>query len=226
MRCLSLILILTVTFVASCFAKLSRSSASHCKTHASRETAAPHAELHDSSFACSFVALHSLFYQRSYPSVFGAVKFASFHYSLLVGFIESRDVCAASAIERIIGDSSGLPLESYTKTTPPGWQTGHVHYPFIRYLERLRLWYRLTDVLPEQVIGKNWRTDLRTMVSIRIMMSASTHPLLSFATCIGKDSAEYATQSCMVMMFLLGKIHCGKWGCRKLLLLMKATIVV
>ena len=134
MRCLSLILILTVTFVASCFAKFSRSSASHCKTHASRETAAPHAELHDSSFACSFVALHILFYQRSYPSVFGAVKFASFHYSLLVGIFESRDVCAASAIERIIGDSSGLPLESYTKTTPPGWQTGHVHYPFIRYL--------------------------------------------------------------------------------------------
>ena len=46
---------------------------------------------------------------------------------------------------------SGLPLESYTKTSPPGWKVGTPKYTFSRFLERLRLWYRQTDLLPESL---------------------------------------------------------------------------
>ena len=50
-----------------------------------------------------------------------------------------------------MADSSGLPLETYSKSVPPGWAVGLTHFPFRRYLERLRLWYRLTDLDPSQV---------------------------------------------------------------------------
>ena len=46
---------------------------------------------------------------------------------------------------------SGLPLESYTKTTSPGWKVGTPKYTFRRFLERLRLWYRQTDLPPESL---------------------------------------------------------------------------
>ena len=46
---------------------------------------------------------------------------------------------------------SGLPLESYTKSVPPGWRVGAPKYTFRRFLERLRLWYRQTDVSPESL---------------------------------------------------------------------------
>ena len=63
--------------------------------------------------------------------------------------------CAASVADQklisTMAESNGLPLESYSKTVPPGWNTGIPHFPFRRYLERLRLWYRWTDLLPEQV---------------------------------------------------------------------------
>jgi hypothetical protein len=47
--------------------------------------------------------------------------------------------------------SSGLPLEAYTKSVPPGFAVGQTHFPFRRYLERLRLWYRLTDLDASQI---------------------------------------------------------------------------
>ena len=47
--------------------------------------------------------------------------------------------------------TSGLQLDQYTKGTPPGWRPNLAHYPYKRYLERLRLWYRMTDLSAEQV---------------------------------------------------------------------------
>ena len=44
-----------------------------------------------------------------------------------------------------------LPLEQFNSTTPPGWKPHLIAYPWRRYLERLRLWYRLTTLLPEQL---------------------------------------------------------------------------
>ena len=44
-----------------------------------------------------------------------------------------------------------LPLEQFNVSTPPGWKPHTTNYPLRRYLERLRLWYRLTNLLPEQL---------------------------------------------------------------------------
>ena len=48
-------------------------------------------------------------------------------------------------------ENTGLPLEQYNKSSPPGWKTGIPKYTFRRYLERLRLWYRQTDLSSSQV---------------------------------------------------------------------------
>ena len=44
-----------------------------------------------------------------------------------------------------------LPLDQFNTTTPPGWKPHVTNFPLKRYLERLRLWYRLTNLLPEQL---------------------------------------------------------------------------
>ena len=44
-----------------------------------------------------------------------------------------------------------MPLDQYNKGTPPGWRPGLAHHPFRRFLERLRLWYRMTDLGADQV---------------------------------------------------------------------------
>ena len=45
-----------------------------------------------------------------------------------------------------------LPLEAFTKSTPPGWRPGVATYPIRRFVQLLRLWWRLTD-LPEESAG-------------------------------------------------------------------------
>ena len=47
--------------------------------------------------------------------------------------------------------AGGLQLDQYNKGTPPGWRPGLFHYPYRRYIERLRLWYRITDLDVAQV---------------------------------------------------------------------------
>ena len=44
------------------------------------------------------------------------------------------------------GSSGGLPLESFSRSVPPGWKPHLTHYPFRRFLERVRLWFRQTDL--------------------------------------------------------------------------------
>ena len=48
-------------------------------------------------------------------------------------------------------NSSTLPLEAYNKSTPPGWKPGLPRYSWRRFLERMRLWYRLTDLNADQI---------------------------------------------------------------------------
>lgn len=42
--------------------------------------------------------------------------------------------------------TGGIPLDEYTKSVPPGWREDVDNYPFRTYLEKLRLWNRITDV--------------------------------------------------------------------------------
>ena len=65
-----------------------------------------------------------------------------------------------------------LPLEAYNKSTPPGWKLGLYRYQFRRFMERMRLWYRLTDLNVDQIgpaivgrlQGKPFTLALRTQV--------------------------------------------------------------
>ena len=50
-----------------------------------------------------------------------------------------------------MAEHTGLPLDAYNRTTPPGWRPSLTHYPFRRYLDRLRLWYRMTDLEVVQI---------------------------------------------------------------------------
>ena len=47
--------------------------------------------------------------------------------------------------------SSNLPMHHYTKGCPPGWRPGVQGYPLKRYLDLLKIWYRLTDFNDSQV---------------------------------------------------------------------------
>ena len=46
--------------------------------------------------------------------------------------------------------TGGLPLDEFTKSTPPGWRPGVNKYPFRKYQQKLRLWWRQTDVSESQ----------------------------------------------------------------------------
>ena len=48
--------------------------------------------------------------------------------------------------------SGGIPLDEWTKGCPPGWQPGLDWYPLKLYLDKLKLWWRVTPE-PEEAIG-------------------------------------------------------------------------
>ena len=41
--------------------------------------------------------------------------------------------------------TTGLSLEEFTKGVPPGWRTNIKGYTFRRYMQKLKLWWRITD---------------------------------------------------------------------------------
>ena len=47
--------------------------------------------------------------------------------------------------------TGGLPLDEFNNKVPPGWKPGMTHYPYRRFTERLKLWYRATDLRPDQL---------------------------------------------------------------------------
>ena len=48
--------------------------------------------------------------------------------------------------------SGALPLQEYRREIPPGWVPGDPSYPLRLYFDRLRLWYRVTN-LDDEIIG-------------------------------------------------------------------------
>ena len=46
--------------------------------------------------------------------------------------------------------TGGLPLDEFTKSTPPGWRPGLAKYPYRKYLQKLKLWWRQTDLSESQ----------------------------------------------------------------------------
>ena len=54
----------------------------------------------------------------------------------------------------------GMPLESFTRSTPPGWRPGVTSYPLRRYKQLLALWWRQTD-LEERFLGPAMAGRLR-----------------------------------------------------------------
>ena len=50
-------------------------------------------------------------------------------------------------------DGRGIPLDEYTKVTPPGWKPHMSDCSLRLYLENLRLWIRTTDIGDNTKIG-------------------------------------------------------------------------
>eukprot|EP00959_Pyramimonas_sp_CCMP1952_P316375 6621781-Pyramimonas_sp.AAC.1 len=50
-------------------------------------------------------------------------------------------------------DKGGLGLEDFTKNVPPGWKPNARGYTFRKYMQKLRLWWRITDEMSEERIG-------------------------------------------------------------------------
>ena len=50
-------------------------------------------------------------------------------------------------------DGKGLALEDFSKTIPPGWKPLVRGYTFRKYMQKLRLWWRITDEDREERIG-------------------------------------------------------------------------
>ena len=48
--------------------------------------------------------------------------------------------------------TGGIPIDEFSKSTPPGFKPGLEKYTFKQYVEKARLWLRLTD-LPEHQWG-------------------------------------------------------------------------
>ena len=44
-----------------------------------------------------------------------------------------------------------IPLQEYRRDVPPGWQPGDPSYPLRSYFEKMRLWYRVSNVEDESV---------------------------------------------------------------------------
>ena len=56
--------------------------------------------------------------------------------------------------------AGGIPLDEYTKNVPPGWKPGLDHYPLKSYLDKIKIWWHLTD-LQETEIGPAMASRLK-----------------------------------------------------------------
>lgn len=71
---------------------------------------------------------------------------------------------------------TGLPLDEYTKGTPPGWKEHLPKYPYRLYLEKLKLWNRITDVeeggkgatIVGRLKGNAYTTAMKTKVTRQV----------------------------------------------------------
>jgi hypothetical protein len=71
--------------------------------------------------------------------------------------------------------TGGMPLDQYSDKVPPGWKIGLPHYPFRRYLERLRLFYRMTSLsviqcgpaVAGRLVGRPYNMALKLRIECR-----------------------------------------------------------
>ena len=47
--------------------------------------------------------------------------------------------------------NSKLPLDTFTRSTPPGWMPNVVRYPFRRYIQLMKLWWLQTDCAEDRM---------------------------------------------------------------------------
>ena len=67
----------------------------------------------------------------------------------------------------------GIPLDEYSKTVPPGWRENIDGYPFKTYIEKLRLWHRITEyqdhekgpIIVGRLKGGAYKYAVRTSIS-------------------------------------------------------------
>eukprot|EP00435_Cladocopium_sp_Y103_P057978 s380_g20.t1 len=68
--------------------------------------------------------------------------------------------------------SGAIPLTEYRRDVPPGWQPGDSGYSLRSYLEKLRLWYRISSLDDELVgpviAGRLYGRAHRVAVSLRV----------------------------------------------------------
>ena len=72
-------------------------------------------------------------------------------------------------------DGRGIPLDEYTKATPPGWKPHMQDYSLRLYLEKLRLWLRTTDLgegnyakIGPTVVGRLRGAAYRVVMKMRV----------------------------------------------------------
>ena len=71
-----------------------------------------------------------------------------------------------------VGNTGGLPLDEYTRATPPGWRPGLDWYPLRLYLDKLKMWYRIQEYnepeLGPIVVGRLKGGALRLALALRV----------------------------------------------------------
>ena len=59
-------------------------------------------------------------------------------------YISNSTLTSTMATASVSESGSGLPLEAFTRSTPPGWRPGDMKYPYRRYKQILGLWQKVT----------------------------------------------------------------------------------
>ena len=74
-----------------------------------------------------------------------------------------------------------IPLTEYRRDVPPGWQPGDSGYSLRAYLEKLRMWYRISSLEDELVgpviAGRLYGRAHRVAVSLRVPRPDGTYDI-------------------------------------------------
>ena len=102
-----------------------------------------------------------------------------------------------------VASVGGLPLDEFSKSTPPGWRNGLKDNTFRLYLEKLRLWNRMTDVaegnkgvtIAGRLKGRAYKTALKLKIQ-RVREDPNNPGQLILATLTGDEAiAEPASEA-------------------------------
>ena len=75
---------------------------------------------------------------------------------------------------------TGIPLDEYTATVPPGWKPGQEKYPLRLYLDKLQLWWKTADMTVPQaavfIAGRLKEGAHKVALKIRLERPVSMQP--------------------------------------------------